>query len=34
MFVIAGDSPSGAQGDIFHKQLAWLVAAAGGQKSA
>jgi hypothetical protein len=31
--VIAGDSPSGAHSDIFHPQLAWVVAAAGGLKS-
>jgi hypothetical protein len=28
--VIAGDSPSGAHSDIFHPQLAWVVAAGGG----
>ena len=32
--VIAGDSPSGAHSDIFHPQLAWVVAAAGGLKTA
>ena len=31
--VIAGDSPSGAHSDIFHPQLAWVVAAAGGLKA-
>jgi hypothetical protein len=31
--VIAGDSPSGAHSDIFHSQLAWVVAAAGGLKT-
>jgi hypothetical protein len=32
--VIAGDSPSGAHSDIFHPQLTWVVAAAGGLKTA
>lgn len=32
--VAAGDSPSGAHSDIFHPQLAWVVAAAGGLKTA
>lgn len=32
--VIAGDSPSGAHSDIFHSQLSWVVAAAGGLKTA
>jgi hypothetical protein len=31
--VIAGDSPSGAHSDIFHPQLAWVVASAGGLKT-
>jgi choline dehydrogenase len=31
--VIAGDSPSGAHSDIFHPELAWVVAPAGGLKS-
>jgi hypothetical protein len=33
-FVIAGDSPSGAHSDIFHPELSWVVASAGGLKSA
>jgi hypothetical protein len=32
--VVAGDSPSGAHSDIFHPELAWVVAAAGGLKTA
>lgn len=32
--VIADDSPAGAHSDIFHPQLAWLVAAAGDLKTA
>ncbi|MEN4478740.1 serine-threonine protein kinase [Mycolicibacterium cosmeticum] len=31
--VIAGDSPSGAHSDIFHKELAWVVASAAGLSS-
>jgi hypothetical protein len=31
--VVAGDSPSGAHSDIFHPELAWVVAAAGGLKT-
>jgi hypothetical protein len=32
--VAAGDSPSGAHSDIFHPELAWVVASASGLKSA
>jgi len=32
--VIADDSPAGAHSDIFHPQLAWVVAAAGDLKTA
>jgi hypothetical protein len=32
--VIAGDSPSGAHSDIFHPELAWVVASASGLKTA
>jgi hypothetical protein len=32
--VIAGDSPSGAHSDIFHPELAWVAAAAGGLNTA
>ena len=32
--VIEGDSPSGAHSDIFHPELAWVVAAAAGLNTA